>query len=61
MSRGESLQEITAYQTRPTEKKFEQETHRDKNLILIVGGALTVSFAYTSSLASTYDRVFEVA
>jgi hypothetical protein len=39
-----------AYQDSLARFKFEQETQRDKTVVLISGGALTVSFAFISTL-----------
>lgn len=38
------------YQNALARAQFEQETQRDKTLVLISGGALTVSFAFISTL-----------
>jgi hypothetical protein len=37
---------ISEYQDSLSRLKFEQETQRDKTLVLVAGGALTVSFAF---------------
>lgn len=41
---------VAAYHDHLTRAKFEIETHRDKTLVLISGGALTVSFAFIATV-----------
>ena|SRR5436190_22702697 len=50
MDPDEAARVAGQYQDSLTKAKFEQETQRDKTLVLVSGGALTVSFAFISSL-----------
>jgi hypothetical protein len=50
MDADEALRHVGARQDSLTWAKFEPETQRDKTLVLISGGALTVSFAFISAL-----------
>jgi len=59
MNKADLLQVADAYQGELSRSKFEQETQRDKTLVLLAGGALTVSFAFISSLVE-HSRLFPV-
>jgi hypothetical protein len=50
MDLDEAARVAGQHQRELSRAKFEQETQRDKTLVLIAGGALTLSFAFTSSL-----------
>lgn len=50
-------QAISAYQDSLSRSKFEQETHRDKTLVLISGGALTASFAFIATFVEHHQIV----
>lgn len=57
MDENEATRVVGAHQAELSRAKFEQETQRDKTLVLVSGGALTVSFAFISSLME-HSRVF---
>ena len=46
----QAMENAAKYQDSLARAKFDQETQRDKTLVLISGGALTVSFAFLSTL-----------
>lgn len=50
MDDAEAKRLVAKYQDKLNKALFEQETNRDKTLVLISGGALTVSFAFVTTL-----------
>lgn len=58
-SAAEAQKIAAEYQNSLAKFKFEQETHRDKTLVLVSGGALTVSFAFVSTLVE-HETVSEI-
>jgi hypothetical protein len=46
----EALRHVGKFQEHLNKAKFDVETNRDKALVLIVGGSLTISFAFVRSL-----------
>jgi hypothetical protein len=57
MTRDEALRLARDHQNVLSRSKFEQETERDRSLVLISGGALTVTFAFISSFMEHHPLV----
>jgi hypothetical protein len=53
----EALNHVGEFHERLNQAKFDTETSRDKALVLIVGGALTVSFAFITSLVDHHTPI----